>query len=338
MINRYSLSFLLSFLFLLKTAAIAQAPDFLDKDVHYVWPTDASTYLSSTFGETRSAHFHAGLDIKTWGQEGFRVFATREGIVYRIGITPTGYGKVIYLKHDDGSFSVYAHLNRFEKELQSVADSIRLQDRISDLDHFIEHKNIRFNAGDVIAYTGSTGIGPPHLHFELRTPEFEPFNPLYTNLKVPDTIPPVFSGLAIEEYDLEDGSLTNILTRNPVRRGTHYNFGTVQTEGPFGIAVDVYDRKDRTYNAYAVYELLLIADTDTLYRSRANQFSYKEASQMFIDRSYPLLFGKRKGYQRLYRVNGNELNFHTHNDDKGILYLDKGVHDITIIAKDFSGN
>ena len=36
----------------------------------YIWPTDASPYLTSTFAETRSTHFHSGIDIKTWGREG----------------------------------------------------------------------------------------------------------------------------------------------------------------------------------------------------------------------------------------------------------------------------
>src|SRR6056297_2382524 len=79
----------------------------------YSWPTEASRYLSSTFGETRAAHFHAALDIKTWGRKGYEVYATRDGVVDRIAIGPRGYGKVIYLKHDDGSYSVYAHLLSF---------------------------------------------------------------------------------------------------------------------------------------------------------------------------------------------------------------------------------
>ncbi|HMB99302.1 MAG TPA: M23 family metallopeptidase [Balneolaceae bacterium] len=316
----------------------AQSANFLDESVQYVWPTDASTYLSSTFGETRSAHFHAGLDIKTWGQEGFKVFATRDGIVHRIGISPNGYGKVIYLKHDDGSYSVYAHLNRFESKLQAVADSIRLEDDVKELDHIIEYKNISYSAGDVIAYTGSTGIGPPHLHFELRTPDFQPFNPLLTNLKVSDSVPPIFSALGIESYSLEDGTPSGITTHRPSRKNGTYDFGRIQSDSPFGLAVDVYDRKNKTTNAYAVYELLLIVNTDTVYSSKVDQFSYSDASQMFIDRSYPLLFERRKGFQRLYRVNGNTLPFSRHHENRGILYLDSGIHHVKVVAKDFYGN
>ena len=47
----------------------------------YRWPIDISRHLSGTFGETRSAHFHSGLDIKTWGREGYPVFASERGYI-----------------------------------------------------------------------------------------------------------------------------------------------------------------------------------------------------------------------------------------------------------------
>ena len=34
-------------------------------------PLEIPLKLSGTFGEFRATHFHAGLDIKTQGQEGF---------------------------------------------------------------------------------------------------------------------------------------------------------------------------------------------------------------------------------------------------------------------------
>jgi len=330
------LSFLL--ILFLSVDVFSQVPEFLSDSVRYVWPTNAGRSLSSTFAETRSAHFHAGLDIKTWGQEGYKVFATRDGVIHRIGISPNGYGKVIYLKHADGSYSVYAHLNRFEPSIQAYADSIRLARGSYIVNDYIEHLDYRFKAGDVIAYTGSTGIGPPHLHFELRTPDYEPFNPLLTNLSVDDSIPPVFSALAVEQYSVLDGTLTEMKTYRPRRSNRVFDFGTIQINNPAGLAVDVYDKKNNTLNAYAVYELALIVNADTVFHSIVDYFDYEDASQMFIDRSFPLLFEKRKGFQRLFVVNGNELPFYKKNKDHGILYLDEGIHNVKIIARDFYGN
>ncbi|MEX0823868.1 MAG: M23 family metallopeptidase [Balneolaceae bacterium] len=306
--------------------------------VNYLWPTNASHYLSSTFAETRSAHLHAGLDIRTWGREGYDVFATRDGVVYRIGIGPSGYGNVIYLKHKDGSFSVYAHLNRFEPGLQAFADSIRLKDFSFELDKHIADEQITYHQGDVIGYSGSTGVGPPHLHFELRTPDFKPFNPLLTDLKVDDSLPPRFSQMGIEYLNPETLRLEghSILSAN--HSGEITDFGKIIVNGPIGLSVNVHDRANRTPNAYAVYSLAMIHESDTLFYSEADHFSYSQAGHMFLDRSYPILAKTRSGFQRLYVVEGNQLPFYKKTEDQGVLTLPDGRYPIRIVASDIYGN
>lgn len=316
----------------------AQDLSFLSDTTRYLWPTDSGPYISSTFGETRAAHFHAGLDIRTFGREGYRVFATRDGVVHRLLIGPYGYGKMIQLKHDDGSYSLYAHLNRFEESIMAFADSIRLQEHRFTLDVRPETEKIRVRQGDLIAYTGSTGAGPPHLHFELHTPNGEPFNPLLTNLGVDDTLPPVFTGLAVEHLDPRTFHRTRLQTRQPQRRGSYTDFGSMRVSGPAGIAVNVHDRANRTPNVYAVHRLTLIHESDTLFHSRVDAYSYEHATQMFIDRSFSLLRQRRQGFQRLYLVNGNELPFYRTGPTRGVVDLPEGTHPIRIVAEDFYGN
>lgn len=324
--------------FLVSAPIHGQNMSFLTDSTHYLWPTDASNLLSSTFGETRSAHFHAGLDIRTWGREGYRIFATRDGVVYRIGISPNGYGKVIYLKHDDDSYSIYAHLHHFEPRLMALADSIRLQDYSFELDEIIELKNIRYRQGDIIGYSGSTGVGPPHLHFELRTPEFEAFNPLYTNLRVRDTLPPVFSALGIETLDPQSFHVMATESRRAESRSGAYHFGTINTNGPIGLSVDVHDRANGTANIYAVYKLTVVHQSDTLFHSSADIFSHQDASQMFIDRVFSFLKEARRGFQRLYVVNGNTLGFYKQAVNRGVISMPPGEYPIQIIAEDYFGN
>lgn len=316
----------------------AQDLSFLSDSTHYLWPTDASPYISSTYGETRAAHFHAGLDIRTWGREGYRVFATRDGIISRIATSPTGYGKVIFLRHTDNSYSVYAHLNRFEDHLMAFVDSIRMENGSALLDINLESRRMAVKQGDVIAYTGSTGAGPPHLHFELRTPDNEPFNPLLTNLTIDDTIPPVFTGLGVEHLDPKTLHVVERETQRPRREGNRYHFGTVKSRGPVGLSVNVHDRADRTTNVYAVYRLSLVHEQDTLFHSQVDAYSYTNARQMFIDRVFPLLRERRQGFQRLYTVNGNTLPFYQTDDNRGVLNLPDGSYALSIIAEDYHGN
>lgn len=316
----------------------AQDLDFLDQHTTYLWPTDASHQLSSTFAETRSAHLHAGIDIRTFGREGFRVFATRDGVVHRVATGPYGYGNVVYLKHDDGSYSVYAHLNRFEPGLQQFVDSLRFINYSFDLNVELEEHQISYRQGDLIAFTGSTGIGPPHLHFELRTPDFHPFNPLLTNIRVPDTLPPVFRQLAVEHKNSATlHPLSHTIHNATDRRGV-YDFGEISVNGPVGLAVNVHDRADSTPNIYAVYRLTMIHNSDTLFHSEANYFQDDARRKMLVDRSYPILAETRAGFQRLYQVNGNNLPFYGQHKNRGILFSPGERVPLRIVAEDIYGN
>ena len=337
MIHRFTA--LLAVFCLISANISAQTSPIPADTVQYVWPTNASSLLSSTFAETRSAHLHAGIDIRTWGREGYDVYAARDGIVHRIGISPHGYGNVIYLKHDDGSFSLYAHLNRFEENLQAFADSIRFIEYQFELDRIIDDLNMYYKQGDLIGYSGSTGVGPPHLHFELRNRDYKPFNPLLTNLNIRDTLPPVFSALAIEHLHPNSLHYTGheILLPESTVNGIA-DFGRFTIKNPAGLAIDVYDRANNTPNVYAVYELIMSAGGDTLFHSKADYFSYENDQMMFLDRSYPILAQTRKGFQRLYNVNGNTLPFYKKLKNRGILNGEPGEYEVVITARDYYGN
>jgi len=331
------------FLILLTVGSVfgQQQHSFNPKQFHYLWPTEASSFLSSTFGETRAGHFHAALDIKTWGRRGYKVFATRDGIVDRIAIGPRGYGKVIYLKHDDGSYSVYAHLLAFNDHLQQLADSIRFsKDYAFEIDRKIADRNIRVKQGEVIGYSGASGIGPPHLHFELRTPSEKPYNPLLTNLRVRDTIPPQIKGISVEPLSAASSieGENAIFTKRAWHNNNHYELGTVRASGKIGLGVNVFDQSNKVHNAYAVYELQLTVDGQDLFKSQIDSFSYEETHQMFIDRVYPILENSNQGYQRLFIADGNSLPFYRRDGRNGKLDLPAGTHDVRIRATDYFGN
>lgn len=313
---------------------------FLSDTVKYAWPTDATRYLSSTFGETRSAHLHSGIDIRTWGQEGYKVFAARDGEVYRIGIGPKGYGHVIYLKHDDGSFTVYAHLNRFEPDLQEFADSIRLQNYQYELDFRFHEQSMEYKKGDIIGYSGSTGVGPPHLHFEIRDPDLNPINPLLTNLKdhVDDSLPPVFNQIAIEFLSEENYRFLDFEIFNAHKSEDGFDFGDITINGPVGLSVNVHDKANRAPNSYAVHSLMMIHESDTLFHSVKNGFEFSQAGDMFLDRSFPILAQSRRSFQRLFKVSGNRLPIYNKMINQGVLHLDEGSYPIQIIAEDIYGN
>lgn len=306
----------------------------------FIWPTDASPYLTSTFGETRSAHYHSGLDIKTWGKEGYKVFASKEGIVHRLSISESGYGRAIYLKHPDGYYTLYAHLERLNDELQNYVDSLRLRDYSFEIDVNIEHLGLKINKGDIIGYTGSTGVGPPHLHFEIRDTLGNPINALRSNLTVKDSIPPTLSALMV--YPLSNSStirgsqFPQLYYPYKDKTGT-VNFDTIKASGPVGLAISTFDEADGVSNKYAIYELGIISQQDTLFYQKIDEFRFEEADLMFNDR-IQALGATRRAYQTLYKKDGPENPFYRFVDDRSKINPGDSIASFTLFAKDFYGN
>ena len=58
-------------------------------------PVRIPLYFAGGFAEIRPNHFHSGLDIKTGGKEGERIYAPSDGYVSRINISAWGVAKVL---------------------------------------------------------------------------------------------------------------------------------------------------------------------------------------------------------------------------------------------------
>src|SRR3989304_7135148 len=95
----------------------------------FVPPLGINLYLSGTYGEIRTDHFHSGIDIKTQGKEGFPVYSIEDGYVYRIKVASASYGKTLYIRHSNGFSSVYGHLNRFIPEIDQYVKNIQYENR-----------------------------------------------------------------------------------------------------------------------------------------------------------------------------------------------------------------
>jgi len=103
---------------------------------------------------------HQGIDYPA--PKGTPIRATAQGKISFIGVQ-NGYGKVIFIEHDDVYSTVYAHQSRFKKGLR---------------------KGVNIEKGQIIGYVGSTGISSgPHLHYELRVNN-QPVDPIQEKRKL----------------------------------------------------------------------------------------------------------------------------------------------------------
>jgi hypothetical protein len=204
-------------------------------------------------------------------------------------------------------------------------------------DEILEPYGIRFNRGDLIAFTGSTGIGPPHLHFELRTPDERPFNPLLANITIKDTTHPLINGIALEPLSI-DASINGRSRTTEITALKGRDYGIIDVSGTIGLAVNASDYADGANNVYSVYSLDFYVNDEKFFSSKVDSFGYYNTSQMFLDRVYPILRQTRKEYQRLYIRDGNTLPFYEYGPTKGRLNLPVGLHQLRIVATDYFGN
>ncbi len=292
---------------------------------NYLWPTDASRNLTSSFAEFRSDHFHAGIDIKTWGKEGYKVFATRDGYIWKIRVSPFGYGKVIYQVLDNGEIAVYAHLKNFSRKLDEIIYSEQKKRQRYSVSKVFQQDVLKVKKGELIAYTGRTGIGSPHLHFELRSDENTAFNPLSKNFQVKDTIPPRPTRLAVIPVNLDsqvDGQPVFQTYKIEKKSNNLYSIRKpVQIWGSIGLAIDAYDQANGVNNKYSIYGLTLYIDNMVIFRSNYRSFTYNNTGQIFLDRNYFLMSRTGIRYSNLYIEPGNTLGFYSpFIQENGIIY------------------
>jgi len=246
----------------------------------YHWPLSARPALTSTFGEYRTGHPHAGLDLKTWGQEGFPVFAVDDGEVFRVTASPWSYGRAIYVKLRDGRTALYAHLSAFAPPIAGRVETEQERRGAYSVNLFLNAGEISVKRGQIIGFSGSSGVGMPHLHFELWDAAERRVNPLEYGFRVVDTIPPVIQALALAP--LNASSLVEgghdpypLKVQWDQSRGCYLPPKPVLVHGLVGVAADVFDQADSSAstNRLAPYRLTLRVDGAEAFQTTYSAFS-----------------------------------------------------------------
>src|SRR3989442_4166457 len=160
-----------------------------------LWPLQIPGSVLSAFGEYRYDHLHAGIDISTGGSTGYKVLAADAGEVFRLKVEWRGYGRALYLRHRSGRVTVYGHLERYEDAVLHLERLVARRQAEANTRYpgdIYPDPPIRVRRGQVIAFSGESGIGAPHLHFEVRDRQDAPGDPFEAGL-LPrgDRLPPV---------------------------------------------------------------------------------------------------------------------------------------------------
>lgn len=306
----------------------------------YRWPLDIYNGYSSSFQEFRSSHFHGGIDLRTYQKTGFPVYAVADGYIYRLSMMSRGSGRGLYLKHKDGNYSIYYHLDRFEKRIEDVLQEVQKVKRKKNIgDHYLKSP-VYYKKGEVIAYSGETGAGFAHLHFEIRDENNTALNPFpLIQFPAKDKHYPRFAGVLTRNRGdtLVNGKIEEQYIRFNKKGNDWYELSRpLLVTGPFDLVLRGYDLSDTGRNV-APYSLAVQVAGRFFYHLSFDRFEWDDNNQLGfvydIANSNPSLFFFNLFFQEGFSLEEYKIPF-----EQVFQGLANGKHQLKIIMKDYFGN
>lgn len=336
----------ISRIIILSLLLLRASADNKNNKMQFISPVKIPLALSANFGELRIDHFHSGLDIKTQGETGKEVVATAAGYVYRISVSPGGFGKALYIKHPSGFSTVYGHLERFNPEIDKYVKAQQYEKKSFLVTLYPSRDKFEVNQGDIIAYTGNSGSsGGPHLHYEIRKSDGEiPVNPLIFNFGVSDNIKPVIDKLVI--YPVNSNTLINNQNKkksvNVAGSNGKYTLPSdteIDISGEVGFGIRSYDLLDESTNKCAVYSIELLIDSISVFKYSMDAFSFNESRYINSHIDYETYQKEEIYIERTFVLPNDKLSVYKNLINRGIYtFNDNRTHSAEIIATDINEN
>lgn len=312
----------------------------------FISPVKIPLRLSANFGELRTNHFHSGVDIKTQGVIGKEIVSAADGFIYRIGVSPGGFGKALYIRHPSGYSTVYAHLNNFAPEIEKYVKSMQYEKKSFQVSLFPAKSQFPVRQGDIIAYSGNSGSsGGPHLHYEIRKSENEkPVNPLLFEFGTGDNIEPVIEKLFIYPANRH----TAINNQNKIKKinltGGHGNYfvpeeNKISIKGLAGFGIKSFDLLNDSYNKCAAYSIELVIDSTTVFKYVMDDFSFSESRYINSHIDYETFTRDKIFIQKTFVLPNDKLNAYDNLVSRGLFYFSgEKTYNAEIIVTDVHNN
>ena len=251
----------------------------------YRWPLDIDNGVSSSFQEFRSNHFHAGLDLRTYQKTGYPVYAISDGTVYRIMGVRRGSGNAVFLRHNDGFHSNYFHLEKFAGRIQQVATRLRRMKGAKYFGDYYFKNPIAVKRGELIAYSGESGSGFPHLHLEIRDARYHAVNPfpLLANPREDRNLPVMHSILLRSRANAlingRIGELSVKLVSSTGKKNLYEASQSIIVTGPFDLLLNARDISD-TGRKVSPYSLEGRVDGQEIFNLSFDRFAWEDNNQL----------------------------------------------------------
>lgn len=308
-------------------------------------PVNFPIYLSGTFGELRSNHFHSGIDIKTDGVTGKKITGIADGYVSRIKVSPSGYGRTLYINHPKkGYTSVYAHLDRFNNKLEKYVTNEQYKNKTFPIQLFPEAEQFTVKKGQLIGYSGNSGSSQgPHLHFEIRKIDNQhPVNPMRFDFQIEDQIAPKVFLAAV--YPINKNSrikgknekyIFSVKQKDKINYYRPENNKIIKVRGKIGFGIKTFDFLNGSHNWCGVNSIKLYIDDKLWYHHKLDEFSFSESRYInsLIDYEEKIL--RNSSVQKLFLEPNNQLSIYNFIRNNGVVELnDTLVHNVKYIIQD----
>lgn len=289
-------------------------------EYNYTYPVRGVQRLySANFGEMRPNHFHSGIDIKTDGVTGKEVVAIADGYVSRLVVQPGGYGRALYVTHNNGTMSVYGHLSKFRPDIEKYVREERIRRRKNSIELFFAPWQWKVTQGEMIALSGNTGTSyGPHLHFEIRdAATSRTMNTIAAGIiRVDDNIAPIITRLHYIEVDTLSGVPVESRKRSfDVKKtaGGEYALAadSIVKVGRNGFfVIEVSDRKNDVQNRFGIYRLSYALDGRKMFEYRMDGFTFDCSKYCNAASYYPIQLSANTEAIRMVRIDGNIRDFY----------------------------
>ena len=241
----------------------------------YQWVIPGHTTITSSFGEFRHLHFHGGIDVRA--AEGVPILAPADGWVSRVSVSPWFYGKALYFSFDDSFTAVFGHLSRFAEPISRKVLRKQYKYRKYCIDLLFKPDELAFKKGDTIGFTGGTGAGKPHLHFELRKNGTTVVNPKVLGYDIYDKISPIIKDVALIPLSGDCWIEEQLL---PIVISSSDSIGTIEHPvrfwGKIGVEASFYDlATPESRNRLGAHELELFLDDSLIFRCVYDSFQLR---------------------------------------------------------------
>lgn len=344
-------------LFLLRTIWLWGAFSTQSHEVNYqadmTLPIGIPIILAGNFGELRPNHFHTGIDIKTNGKEGFKLYAIADGYVARIKTSSGGYGKVLYVNHPEyGITSVYAHCQNFSGQIAEYTLEAQVAAEFYEVDIEVPAYALPVKRGEVIALSGNTGSSTaPHLHFEIRETSTEnPMNPLlFKFIKIADTRAPNIQQLVVYALSAKGYRIPEMrmAINVKVKEGRYYILNDTldvpahfcSEHGGIGLGLSASDKYNGAENVCGIHHGVLTLNGDTVHQQIMNRLDFEVNRQINTHKDYEAYKQSRTKIDKYFRSIHNRLPIYDPTRGKGILGVQPDhVYDMLFSISDIARN